>query len=73
LKSKFSDLEVALAASIKALAAFKDAAAESKNQFSSAHRKPEQGSRRGGCGDESGEVEALQQSGLPEHIAGSGD
>jgi hypothetical protein len=46
------------------------AVAESKGQFPLACREPEQGSSRGGCGNASGEVEVMQQPGLPELIAG---
>jgi len=46
--------------------------AESKNQFPSAFREPEQGSGRDGCGNASGEVEVVRQPGLPELIAGRG-
>jgi hypothetical protein len=72
LESRFSNIEVALAASIKALAAFKSAVAESKGQIPSACREPKQGSGRGGCGNERGEVGVAKLSGLPELIAGRG-
>jgi len=70
-KSRFFSLEVALADIIEALAVFKGVVAETKGQFSSACREPEQGHGRGGCGNARGSVkkDAVQQPGLPELIA----
>ena len=71
-RSGATKLEVAIAAIIKALAVFKGEVVESKDQLLSAFRGPEQGNGLDGCGNENGEVEVFQQSGLPELIAGHG-
>jgi hypothetical protein len=60
-----SKLEVAIAATIKALAGLLGALAEPKGQFPPVCRVPEQGSGRGGCGNASGEKGAVWQSDLP--------
>jgi hypothetical protein len=53
------------------LKVLKGEVAESKGQFPSACREPEQGSGRGGCGNASAEVEVVQQL-LSELIASRG-
>jgi hypothetical protein len=53
------------------LKVFKDEVAESKNQFPSAFREPEQGDGHCGCENASGEVEVVQQR-LSELIASCG-
>jgi hypothetical protein len=62
---------VAIGVIIEALKVFKGEVAESKGQFSSACREPEQGNGRDGCSNASGSDEkgAVQQPGLPDLIA----
>jgi hypothetical protein len=67
--------EVALAAvnvGIRTLAEAKGALAEFKGNYLSAGRVPEQSNGRGGCGNASGEMKVVKQSGLSELIAGRG-
>jgi cytidine deaminase len=65
-------LEVAIAATTKALAVFKGALAELKEHISSVCREPKQGSGCGGCRNVIGELEVMQQTALPDLIAGRG-
>jgi hypothetical protein len=53
-KSGFSILQVAIEVTIGALKIFEGEIAESKDQFPSACREPEQGNGRDGCGNASG-------------------
>jgi hypothetical protein len=67
-EAKFADVNVG----IRVMAEAKSALAEFKGNYLSAGRVPEQSNGRGGCGNASGEMKVVKQSGLSELIAGRG-